>query len=118
MQRGGRYIRGVSELAALSPADLHALRLATQVFRHKAALQGRSAVERYWTDLGRAVDFALAAHGVGFVVGTPPQVMLDRSADHEDRLLLDEHLGLLASNAGLPRAVRELCAALRERVAV
>lgn len=107
----------MSEIAALSAADLQALRLATQVLRHKAALQGRPAVEHYWTDLGRAVDFALARRGIGFVVGEPPTVALDSTAEDEDRRMLDDHLRLLADNEQLPAPVRTVCASLRRRVA-
>lgn len=104
------------EIAALSAADLQALRLAAQVFQHKSALLGRPLLERYWADLGRAVDFALAGRGIGFVVGTPPAVVLDARADEDDQRVLDDHLGLLAANGQLPAAVREVCAALRQRV--
>lgn len=108
----------VSDLGALSAADLQALRLAAQVFRHKALLQGRPALERYWTELGRAVDFALARLGIGFVVGAPPAIRLDAAADEDDRRTLDEQLGLLCGNEMLPPAVREACRELRQRVAV
>jgi hypothetical protein len=107
----------VSDFAALSAADLQALRLATQVFRHKAAMQARPVLERYWADLGRQVDFGLAQRGIGFVVGTPIATTLDDSATDEDRRMLDEQLRLLADNEQLPGAVREACAALRQRVA-
>lgn len=106
----------MSEIAALGPNDLQALRLATQVLRHKAALAGRQPVERYWADLGRAVDFEMARRGIGFVVGRPPSVALDRPADEEDRRVLADDLGLLAENGQLPAAVRDVCTTLRRRV--
>ena len=102
----------LDRLPDLSPAELEQMRLATQVLAHKAALTGRPLVERYWRDLGRAVAFALARRGIGFVVGRPPRVALDDGAEPADRAMLAEHLGLLAGNAQLPPAVRELCAAL------
>jgi hypothetical protein len=103
-------------LGELSAADLHALRLATQVFRHRAQMLAKPALDRYWADLGRAVDFELARHGVGFVLGQAPDVQLDETADADDRQLLAEQLGLLAGNDQLAPAVRALCSTLRSRI--
>ena len=103
-------------LEGLADADLLALRLAAQVLRHKAALAGRPLVARWFEDLGRAVDSAMARHGVGFVVGEAPTLALPREADESDRAMLVDHLRLVATNPALSPALRAACAELRETV--
>ncbi|HEY7599348.1 MAG TPA: hypothetical protein VH741_05430 [Candidatus Limnocylindrales bacterium] len=103
-------------LAELADADLLALRLAAQVLAHKAALVGRPLVGRWFGELERAVDFALARRGVGLVLGQPAAPSLPADASAEDRRLVVEHLGLLAGNDRLAEALRRLCADLQATI--
>ncbi len=103
-------------LGGLADGDLLALRLASQVLGHKAGLLGRPAVAGWFGDLGQAVNLELARRGVGLVIGRTTAPRLAAMVDPADRLLLGEHLGLLADNTQLSAAVRGLCGELREQL--
>jgi hypothetical protein len=101
-------------LGALPTADLHALRLAAQVMRHKAQLDDRPLVADYFASLGDASTGELAERGEAFRVLSPaPQLGLDPAADAEDHRLLAEYLGLLVGNQKLSPALREVSRNLR-----
>jgi hypothetical protein len=103
-------------LAALPTADLHALRLAAQVMRHKAELDDRPHVADYFTRLGNASAGELAGRGEAFRVIPPAtRLGLDPAADAEDHRLLAEFLGLLIGNERLSTALRDVTRALRSR---
>jgi hypothetical protein len=101
-------------LGALPTADLHALRLAAQVMRHKAQLDDRPFVADYFARLDDASTGELAERGEAFRVIAPiPQLGLDARADAEDHRLLAEYLGLLVGNDRLSAALRDVSRNLR-----
>lgn len=105
-----------SLLTVMATADLHALRLAAQVMRHKAELDERPLVADYFTRLSHASAGELAARGEAFrVIPAATRLGLDPSADAEDRRLLAEYLGLLIGNERLSPALREITRTLRSR---
>jgi hypothetical protein len=103
-------------LADLPTADLHALRLAAQVMRHKAELDDRPLVADYFTRLNAASTGELARRGEAFRVIPPViEVTLDPGAEPEDRRVLAEYLGLLIGNERLSVALRDVSRKLRSR---
>ena len=103
-------------LASLPTADLHALRLAAQVMRHKAELDERPRVADYFARLGLASTGELASRGEAFrVVPAETRLGLDPSADADDHRLLAESLSLLVANDRLSRPLRDLSRDLRSR---
>ena len=103
-------------LADLSTADLHGLRLAAQVMKHKAELDDRPLVGDYFDRLGMAAAGELAARGEALrLVTAATPLGLGPSADAEDRRLLAEYLGLLIGNERLSQPLRELGRSLRSR---
>ena len=103
-------------LADLPTTDLHALRLAAQVMRHKAELGGRMAIAGYFARLFEASLVELAARGEGARVLTlAAPVGLPPEAGREDRRLLAEYLGLLIANEQLSARLRSALRGLRAR---
>jgi hypothetical protein len=103
-------------LANLTTADLHALRLAAQVMRHKAELDERPYVADYFARLNSASTGVLATRGEAFrVVPAATALGLDAGADAEDRRVLAELLGLLVANEHLSAALRDVSRDLRSR---
>jgi hypothetical protein len=103
-------------LADLPTADLHALRLAAQVMRHKAELDNRPLVADYFTRLNSASTDELGRRGEAFRLIPPVALIgLDAGADAEDRRLLAEYLGLLIGNDKLSVALRDVSRKLRSR---
>jgi hypothetical protein len=103
-------------LAALPTADLHALRLAAQVMRHKAELDDRPLVADYFTRLGTASAGELAQRGEAFrVIPAPTRLGLDPGADAEDHRVLAEYLGLLIGNERLSPGLRDASRSIRAR---
>jgi len=103
-------------LDGLETADLHALRLAAQVMRHKAEVDDRPLVADYFASLDSIATSELALHGEALRVLPAPTVLgLAPSADAEDRRVLGEYLTLLVANERLPQAVRDLSRRLRAR---
>ena len=103
-------------LAELATADVHALRLAAQVMRHKADLDGRPLVADYFYVLGNVCLAELGRRGEGIrVIAAVPLLALDVNADAEDKRLLAEYLGLLIGNEALSVALREVSRQLRSR---
>lgn len=103
-------------LRGLATADLHALRLAAQVMRHKAELDERPLVTDYFVRLDHASTGELATRGEALRVIPPTDRLgLDPAAGPEDRRLLAEYLGMLIGNERLSPALRELSRQLRSR---
>jgi hypothetical protein len=100
----------------LETADLHALRLAAQVMRHKAELDSRPMVADYFARLGTLATSELARRGEALrVIPTPTPLGLAPDADAEDRRVLGEYLTLLVANERLPQALRDVSRRLRTR---
>jgi hypothetical protein len=100
----------------LGTADLHALRLAAQVMRHKAELDSRPMVADYFVRLGYVATGELARRGEALrVIATPTPLGLPPGADAEDRRVLGEYLTLLVANERLSPALREMSRQLRKR---
>lgn len=105
-----------SLLTALTTADLHALRLAAQVMRHKAELDDRPLVADYFIRLGSASTGELAMRGEALrVIQAVTRLGLGPEAEGEDRRLLAEYLTLLIGNERLSPALREMSRSLRSR---
>jgi hypothetical protein len=105
-----------SLVVALATPDLHALRLAAQVMRHKAELDGRPLVADYFVRLDGLSTGELARRGELFKVIPPvTRLGLAVAADAEDRRLLAEYLGLLIGNERLSPALRDISRRLRSR---
>jgi hypothetical protein len=103
-------------LGDLETADLHALRLAAQVMRHRAELDGRPLVADYFARLGLVATSELATRGEALrVIATPTPLGLAPDADAEDRRVLGEYLTLLVANERLPQSLREVSRQLRAR---
>jgi len=97
-------------------ADLHALRLAAQVMRHRAELDSRPMVADYFARLGYVATDELARRGEALrVIPTPTTLCLAPGADAEDRRVLGEYLTLLVANERLPQALRDMSRQLRTR---
>jgi len=100
----------------LATADLHALRLAAQVMRHKAELDSRPLVADYFARLGYVATGELAKRGEALrVIPTPTPLGLAPGADAEDRRVLGEYLTLLVANERLSQALRDVSRQLRTR---
>ena len=105
-----------SLLSVMATADLHALRLAAQVMRHKAQLDERPLVADYFERLDVASTGELSTRGDAILIIPPvTRLGLDPAADGEDRRLLAEYLGLLVGNERLSPALRQLSRSLRSR---
>jgi len=103
-------------LSDLATSDLHALRLAAQVMRHKAELDSRPLVADYFARLGNAATGELALRGEALrVIPAPTPLGLAPGADAEDRRVLGEYLTLLVANERLPQALRDVSRQLRTR---
>jgi hypothetical protein len=103
-------------LEDLATADLHALRLAAQVMRHKAELDAHPLVADYFAQLGYVATSELATRGEALrVIRTPTPLGLAPAADAEDRRVLGEYLTLLVANERLPQALRDVSKQLRAR---
>jgi hypothetical protein len=103
-------------LAELGTAELHALRVAAQVMRHKADLDERPLVADYFNILGNLCLAELGRRGEGLrVIPAVPVLALDVSADADDRRVLAEYLGLLIGNERLSTALRDVSRQLRSR---
>lgn len=103
-------------LGDLAPADLHSLRLAAQVLRHKAEIERRDLLADYFARLADYSLVELAARGEGVMILTaPPKLGLAPAADREDRRLLAEFLGLLIANEHLSGSLRTALRGLRAR---
>jgi hypothetical protein len=103
-------------LSDLETADLHALRLAAQVMRHKAELDSRPLVADYFARLGNIATGELATRGEALrVIPAPTELDLAPAADAEDRRVLGEYLTLLVANERLPQALRDVSRHLRAR---
>jgi hypothetical protein len=97
-----------SGLDALAANDLEALRLASQVLAHKAALAGMPRVEMFFTSVEAEATAEVAARGQRGARG-------DESADPwktaplspTDRAAIRAYLELLRDNERLSPAVRE-----------
>lgn len=101
-------------LGGLPTADLHVLRLAAQVMRHKAQLDDRPLVADYFARLGDASTGELAERGEAFrVIAPAPDLGLDANADAEDHRVLAEYLGLLVGNDRLSPVLRDVSRNLR-----
>ena len=103
-------------LGDLETADLHALRLAAQVMRHKAELDSRPMVADYFARLGYVATGELARRGEALsVIPSSTPLGLAPGADAEDRRVLGEYLTLLVANERLPQALRDVSRQLRTR---
>lgn len=103
-------------LGDLGTSDLHALRLAAQVMRHKAELDDRPLVADYFARLGYVATSELAMRGEALrVIPTHTSIGLAPAADAEDRRVLGEYLTLLVANERLPQALRDVSKQLRAR---
>jgi hypothetical protein len=103
-------------LADLATADVHALRLAAQVMRHKADLDERPNVADYFDLLGNVCTAELARRGEALrVIAAMAPLALDVNADAEDRRVLAEYLGLLIGNERLSASLRDVSRQLRSR---
>jgi len=103
-------------LANLETADVHALRLAAQVMRHKAELDARPLVADYFDLLGNVCTAELARRGEALrVIPAVLPLGLDINADAEDRRVLAEYLGLLIGNDRLSAGLRDIGRQLRSR---
>jgi hypothetical protein len=103
-------------LDQLATADLHALRLAAQVMRHKAELDQRPLVADYFARLGYVATGQLARRGEALrVIPTPTPLGLAPAADAEDRRLVGEYLTLLVANERLSAGLRDVSRQLRTR---
>jgi hypothetical protein len=107
---------GTNLLAGLATSDVHALRLAAQVMRHKAELDSRPLVADYFARLGNVATGELALRGEALrVIPAPALDGLAADADGEDRRVLGEYLTMLVANERLPSTLRDLSRQLRAR---
>ena len=103
-------------LADLATTELHGLRLAAQVLRHKAELELRPLIADYFARLADTALAELASRGEAVrVLTVAPPLGLGPAAEHEDRRLLAEYLGLLIANEQLSGQLRAALRGLRTR---
>jgi hypothetical protein len=103
----------VANLDGLAPADLEAVRLASQVLAHKAAMAGVPRAAMFFSTLESEAVAEAAARGQR---GEHGEAAVDpwRTAPLTpvDRATIAAYLELLARNPGLSPAVREYAARL------
>lgn len=103
-------------LADLPAPDLHGLRLAAQVLRHKAELERRDRIADYFDRLAEAALVELAVRGEGVRVLTlAAPIGLPAEATAEDRRRLAEYFTLLIANEQLSGRLRAALRGLRAR---
>ncbi|MDP8905882.1 MAG: hypothetical protein M3N29_11385 [Chloroflexota bacterium] len=103
-------------LGELATSDLHALRLAAQVLRHKAELESRAPIADYFGRLVERSLVELAARGEGvIVIADRVDTRLPGTASRDDRRVLAEYFGLLIGNEQLSPTLRAALRALRAR---
>lgn len=101
-----------ASLDNLTTAELAALRLSAQVMAHKAELANSQVARLFFESL----EAAAMAEEAGRSQSTPRRAdhsedanvtgLLRLSANHADRSVVSEYLGVLAANDRLPSAVR------------
>ncbi|MEA2678081.1 MAG: hypothetical protein QOJ81_2222 [Chloroflexota bacterium] len=100
--------QAASGLNGLAPADLEALRLASQVLAHKAALAGLPRVEMFFTSVEAEVAADAASRGQrGQRGGASADPWRTASLTPTDRAAIRAYLELLRDNERLSPAVRE-----------
>jgi hypothetical protein len=98
----------VTGLDTLAPNDLEALRLASQVLAHKAALAGLARVEMFFASVEAEVTAEAAARGQRGTRGTDPaDPWRTAPLTPTDRAAIRAYLELLRDNERLSPAVRE-----------